>query len=242
VNKLLAKYGAHKVFVEGDAVIVALLEREGDPPMAVSRACVLAREIIEIVRGYNQLLERSGLPTLELGTGISFQDSAPMYLMDGEQQIMISEALNESDRLSSCSKRVRKAIAGLGSPFNVYAFQTLNDADAANSPDDFSLKYNLNGIRISQPAFLRLQQEISLQPCPLDLPALWGSEPFQLQRGLVPVGNDIFKKILVRSSRIPQIDAQNFSLQHWTEQSYYEVCSNPAIYAMLEGKSAKSSG
>jgi class 3 adenylate cyclase len=62
VNKLLAKYGARKVFVEGDAIIVALLEREGDAPMAVSRACVLAREIIEIVRGYNQLLERSRLP------------------------------------------------------------------------------------------------------------------------------------------------------------------------------------
>jgi len=242
VNKLLAKYGARKVFVEGDAIIVALLEREGDAPMAVSRACVLAREIIEIVRGYNQLLERSRLPTLELGTGISFQDSAPVYLMDGEQQIMISEALNESDRLSSCSKRVRKAIAGVESPFNVYAFQTLTDAEAADNPDDFILKYNLNGIRISQAAFLRLQQEISLQPCQLDLPALWGSEPFHLHRGLVPVGNDIFKKILVRSSRVPQIDAQKFSLQRWTEQLYYEVCTNPAIYAMLEGKGAKSSG
>jgi hypothetical protein len=242
VNKLLAKYGARKVFVEGDAIIVALLEREGEAPMAVSRACVLAREIIEIVRGYNLLLQRAKLPTLELGTGISFQDSAPMYLMDGEQQIMISEALNESDRLSSCSKRVRKAIAGVESPFNVYAFQTLSDADAAESPDDSSLKYNLNGIRISHAAFLRLQQEISLQPCKLDLPALWGNEPFQLQRGLVPVGNDIFKRILLRSSRIPQIDAQKFSLQRWTEQAYYEVCSNPAIYAMLDGKSAKSSG
>ena len=242
VNKLLAKYGARKVFVEGDAIIVALLEREGEAPMAVSRACVLAREMIEIVRGYNLLLQRSRLPTLELGTGISFQDSAPMYLMDGEQQIMISEALNESDRLSSCSKRVRKAIAGVESPFNVYAFQTITDADAAESPDDFSLKYNLNGIRISRAAFLRLQQEISLQPCQLELPALWGNEPFQLHRGLVPLGNDIFKKILVRTSRIPQIDAQKFSLQRWTEQSYYEVCSNPAIYAMLEGKSAKSSG
>jgi len=242
VNKLLAKYGARKVFVEGDAIIVALLEREGEPALAVSRACVLAREIIEIVRGYNQLLERSRLPTLELGTGISFQDAPPMYLMDGEQQIMISEALNESDRLSSCSKRVRKAIAGLESPFNVYAFQTLNDAEAADSPDDFIFKYNLNGIRISQSAFTRLQQEISLEPCQLDLPALWGSESFRLHRGLVPVGNDIFKKILVRTSRIPQIDPQKFSLQHWTEQCYYEVCSNPAIYAMLEGKSAKSSG
>ena len=38
--------------------------------MAVSRACVLGREIIEIVRGYNLLLERAGLPTLELGVEI----------------------------------------------------------------------------------------------------------------------------------------------------------------------------
>ena len=204
--------------------------------MAVSRACVLAREIIEIVRGYNHLLERAGLPALELGTGISFQDSAPMYLMDGEQQIMISEALNESDRLSSCSKRVRKAVEGADSPFNVYAFQTLNDADAGDSPEDFIFKYNLNGIRISEAAFSRLQQEISLEPCHLQLPALWGSETFCLYRGLVPIGNEIFKTILVRSSPIPKIDPQTFSLQQWTDRWYYEVCSNPAIYAMLEGK------
>ena len=165
VNKLLAKYGARKVFVEGDAIIVALLEHEGEAPLAVSRACVLAREIIDIVRGYNHLLERAGLPALELGTGISFQDSAPMYLLDGEQQIMISDALNESDRLSSCSKRVRKAIAGVEGPFNVYAFQTVKDADAGESPEDFILKYNLNGIRLSEAAFQRLQQEISLEPC-----------------------------------------------------------------------------
>jgi class 3 adenylate cyclase len=241
VNKLLAKYGARKVFVEGDAIIVALLEHEGEAPLAVSRACVLAREIIDIVRGYNHLLERAGLPGLELGTGISFQDSAPMYLLDGEQQIMISDALNESDRLSSCNKRVRKAIAGVEGPFNVYAFQTVKDADAGESPEDFILKYNLNGIRLSEAAFQRLQQEISLEPCHLDLPKLWGSEAFELQSGLVPVGHEIFKKILVRSSRIPQIDPHKFSLLHWTERRYYEVCSNPAIYAMLEGKAAKGS-
>src|SRR5947208_921442 len=110
VNKLLAKYGAEKVFLEGDAIILGLLERQGDKGLAVSRACVLAREIIEIVRGYNQLLQRAGLPGLELGIGISFQDSAPMYVMDAEDRIMISDAINESDRLSSCNKRARKAI------------------------------------------------------------------------------------------------------------------------------------
>src|SRR5882724_5032563 len=110
VNKLLTKYGASKVFLEGDAIILAILEREGEPGLIVARACVLAREMIEIVRGYNQLLERAGLPALELGIGISYQDAAPMYLLDGDDRIMISDALNESDRLSSCNKRVRKSI------------------------------------------------------------------------------------------------------------------------------------
>lgn len=240
VNKLLPKYGATKVFLEGDAIILALLEREGDPGLAVSRACVLAREIIEIVRGYNQLLERGGLPTLELGVGISYQESAPMYLMDGEQRIMISDALNESDRLSSCSKRVRKTIEGLQSPFHVYTFQTAGDAELEEGADDFTLNYNLNGIRMNEAAFKRLQQEISLEPCRLELPELWGCEGFRLHSGLVPVGGDIFRKIVVRSSRIPQIDPRKFSLQKWTERWYYEVCSNPAIYSALEGKAAKA--
>src|ERR1700675_307731 len=136
VNKLLAKYGARKVFLEGDAIILALLERDGEAGLSVSRACVLAREIIEIVRGYNQLLGRAGLPTLELGIGISFQDFWPMYLIDGEQRIMISDALNESDRLSSCKKRVRTQVERMESPFNAYAFQTVSDEEAAENVDD----------------------------------------------------------------------------------------------------------
>jgi hypothetical protein len=55
------------------------------------------------------------------------------------------------------------------------------------------------------------------------------------------VGNEIFKKIIVRSGLIPQVEPQKFSLQHWTERRYYEVCTNPAIYAMLENKKAKGS-
>ena len=60
-KELLSKYGAHKVFVEGDAIILAILERQGDPALSVARACVLAREMVEIVGGYNHLLQRAGL-------------------------------------------------------------------------------------------------------------------------------------------------------------------------------------
>lgn len=238
VNKLLAKYGATKVFIEGDAVILALVEREGEPSLAVSRACVLAREMVEIVQGYNQLLERSGLPGLELGVGVSFQDCAPLYLMDGEQRIMISDALNESDRLSSCNKRLRKVMEAKKVPFHVYAIQTVGDADAAESPDDFLMAYNLNGIRISEAAFQKLKQEISLDACNLEFPKLFGSEDYKLYSGMVPVGNDIFRRIVVRASRMPQVDAKAFQLQKWTERSYYEVCANPAVYAALEKKAA----
>src|SRR6185503_12257745 len=125
VNKLLPKYDASKVFIEGDAIILALFEREGEPGLAVGRACVLAREILEVVRAYNEQSRKSGLPILELGIGISYQDAPPMYLMDGSSQIMISKALNESDRLSACNRITRKRCEGADSLFNVYSFQTL---------------------------------------------------------------------------------------------------------------------
>jgi len=238
VNKLLPKYGASKVFIEGDAVILALHEKEGEPGFAVSRACVLAREMVEIVRGYNELVTKVGLPPLELGVGIAYQEAAPLYLMDGEKRIMISEALNESDRLSSCNKRARKAMEPLGSPFHVYAFQTVSDADAGEAAEDFVMAFNLGGIRLSPAAFQKLRKEISLESITLQLPELWGSESFQLFRGLVTVDNDIFRKIVLRESRVAQVDPRNFTLQKWTEKSYYEVCSDPAIYEQLENEKA----
>ena len=130
---------------------------------------------------------------------------------------------------------------GWTSPFNVYAFQTVRDADAGETPEDFILKYNLNGVRMSEAAFRRLEQEISLGPCRLELPKLWGSEEFQLAYRAGAGRQRDLQKVLVRSSRVPQVDPRKFSLQHWTERRYYEVCSNPAIYAMLEGKAAKGS-
>ena len=242
VNKLLEKYGAQKVFLEGDAIILAILEREGEPGLAVSRMCVLAREIIEIVRGYNELMQRSGMPQLELGVGITLQESAPLYLMDGEHQIMISEALNESDRLSSCNKKARKVMEPQAGPFHVYAFQAA-ELDENGNPEDVILSFNLGGIRMNEMAFRKLQQEITLEPLQVRLPASVASSDkgeFRLFSATVPVVRDIFRKIVVRASRIPRIDPADFSVKGWTERSYYEICTDPAIYNALEKKKGAS--
>jgi hypothetical protein len=242
VNKLLEKYGAKKVFLEGDAIILAILEREGEPGLAVSRMCVLAREIIEIVRGYNELVQRSAMPGLELGVGITLQESAPLYLMDGEHQIMISEALNESDRMSSCNKRARKVMEPQAGPFHVYAFQAA-DTDADGNPEDVILSFNLGGIRLNEAAFRQLQQEITLEPLKVRLPPQLASSDkgeYRLFSATVPVDHDIFRNIVVRESRIPRIDPVDFSVKGWTERLYYEVCSDPAIYAAFEKRRAAS--
>ncbi len=238
VNKLLEKYGAQKVFLEGDAIILAILEREGEPGLAVSRMCVLAREIIEIVRGYNELMQRSSMPQLELGVGITLQESAPLYLMDGEHQIMISEALNESDRLSSCNKKARKVMEPQAGPFHVYAFQAA-ELDENGNPEDVILSYNLGGIRMNEMAFRKLQQEITLEPLKVKLPSSVASSDkgdFKLFSATVPVDRDIFRKIVVRESRIPRINPADFKVTGWTERAYYEICTDPAIYAALEKK------
>jgi len=258
VNKLLAKYGAAKVFLEGDAIIVALLEREGEAMLSVGRACVLAWEIVSLLHEYNQLLERSGLPPMEVGLGIAYQDSPPLYLMDGEHRIMISDAINESDRLSSCSKRVRKKLAPDAGVFQVYSVQigggannrgNNNDSATAEAgAEEMRLNYNVGGICVSEAAFHKLQQEISLAPWAPDpsdagFNSPWIDDECEFFVGTVPIANGVFRKIAIRKNRIAQVDVRDLSILHWTDRYYYEVCANPAVYAALPGeKSASTKG
>jgi hypothetical protein len=175
--------------------------------------------------------------------GITLQEAAPLYLMDGEHQIMISEALNESDRLSSCNKRARKVMEPQAGPFHVYVFQAGAEAskDDAENPEDSILSYNLGGIRMNEAAFRKLEQEVSLLPLSVKLPpAIAASDKgeYRLFSATVPIDRDIFRKIVVRQSRVPRINPADFSVQSWTGRAYYEVCTDPAIYAALEKKKA----
>jgi class 3 adenylate cyclase len=253
VNKLLAKYGATKVFLEGDAIIVALLEREGETMLGVARTCVLAWEVVNLLREYNDLLERSGLPPVEVGLGIAYQNSPPLYLMDGEHRIMISDAINDSDRLSSCAKQVRKKIAPDAGIFQVYSVQiggkNNNEDDnkeiGGTEPgaEEVRLNYNVGGICLSEAAFRKLQQEISLYTWSADpdepgfagpcFKGPWIDGQCEFFLGTVPISNGAFRKIVIRKSRIAQVDVRDLAILRWTDRYYYEVCANPAVYAAL---------
>jgi len=236
VNKLLPKYGAEKVFIEGDAVILTLLENEGQHGFGVARTCVLAMEILNVVGAYNAASTESGLPPLEIGIGVAYQSSAPLYLMDGAHRVMISQALNLSDRLSACHKRARRHIKGSNPIFNVFVFQTADEQAAAGAVEDFLLNYNVGGIHLPKAAFEKLQDEISLEAFEMEMPMPWGTDRIRMFRGLVPVSPGVFRPILLREGRAAQVEVRDFSFVRWADHVYYEVCSNPKLLEQIEAQ------
>jgi len=105
------------------------------------------------------------------------------------------------------------------------------------------LSFNLSGIRMNEAAYARLQKEITLEPLKVKLPPAFSSDKgeYRMFSATVPVARDIFRKIVVRASRIPTINPADFAITGWTERSYYELCTDSAIYAALE-KTKKAAG
>jgi len=54
--------------------------------------------------------------------------------------------------------------------------------------------------------------------------------------GVFSGANGASGKIAIRKSRITQVDLRDFSLLHWTDRFYFEVCAAPAVYAALPGE------
>jgi hypothetical protein len=154
--------------------------------------------------------------------------------MDGTRQIMISKAINESDRLSSCHKGMRRLLEARDLMFNVFTFKTVEDADTGGNPDEFLLRYNIGGIHISRAAFAKLRTEISLQAFDVEVPMIWRKSPVRLYSGMVPLGQGLFHRIVVREGRVSHVDARDFALKRFTEDNYYEVCTHARIYEAIE--------
>ena len=240
VKRMLERYGAAKVFIEGDAIILAIYETESTraTQRAVARACVLAREILAVTSAYNTKAKATGLPALELGVGVAFQDSAPSLWMDGDSRIMISKALNLSDRLSSCSKIARRLFDANPSPFNVFLLQTLMDDTSAEEGEELLVRYNMNGIELNEEGFQKLSSEISLAPMGGNFPFPWGKERAQLYFGEFPLGES-FEPIVVRKGFVRQL-MPGGKIGAPGTRAYYEVCTDPKLQELARKKAPGS--
>jgi hypothetical protein len=236
VKRMLERYGAAKVFIEGDAIILAIYETESTraTQRAVARACVLAREILAVTAAYNLRAKSGNLPPLELGVGVAFQDSAPSLWMDADSRIMISRALNLSDRLSSCSKMAKRLFQANPSPFNVFLLQSLMDDTVADEGEELLVRFNLNGIELNEEGFQKLSAEISLAPMGGNFPLPWGKERVQLYFGEVPLGESL-EPIVVRKGFVRQL-LPGGKIGAQGNRSYYEVCTDAKLLDLARKK------
>ncbi len=235
ITEVLSEYGAAKVFIEGDAIILSITEHEQTPKgwYAVARACGLASNMLAIVNRCNANCGKNNLPKLELGIGITFNNNPPTYLFDENNKIMISPAINQADRLSSCAKPLRKKM-GSRKPFNLYVFQAQPDKSALSSGEEVYLRFNVNGIELSMEAFNKLNGEIEMRRIEAIFPDVV-KEKIKIYLGKFPTANGKFKKLVVREAPILEILTGEYggNLKR-TSKNYYEVVSNPRVIEYVD--------
>ena len=237
ITNILNEYGAKKVFIEGDAIILSIFEHKDTPDQwySVARACGLAIQMLFIVKRYNITNQKSLLPILELGFGITYFNNAPTFLFDGDNRIMLSPAINLADRLAGCAMSARKLLEDANKPFNLYVFQTASDQDVAATVDDLSLRYNLNGIELSTAGFEKLSQEIELKAMKCFIPELQ-KEEIMIFTGKFPTVTGKFKRLVIREDQILKVVPEDLKVIRPTSRKYYEVCTHPKLYQYVNEK------
>src|SRR5580700_2187628 len=233
VKKLLDRYSAKKVFIEGDAIILAIFETEATIAYAraVAKACILSRQILAVCNSYNDRAATTDLPALELGIGVAFQGSAPTYWTDGDSRIMISKALNLSDRLSGCAKLAKRMLSKQKSHFSTFQFLNAMEGASAEELDEFLVRYNMNGIELNEEGFQKLSEEISLDSVETKLEMPWGKENVTLHYGEVPMGESV--ELLVLRKSLARELLPDGKIGAASSHPYYEVCTSPKLYDLV---------
>jgi hypothetical protein len=229
VKRLLDRYSAKKVFIEGDAIVLAIFETEESQSYAraVAKACVLSRQILSVCNSYNDSAASTQLPALEIGIGVAFQGSAPTYWTDGESRIMISKALNLSDRLSGCAKLAKRMLSPQKTQFAVFQFLTAMEGASAEELDEFLVRYNMNGIELNEEGFQKLSEEISLETLQTKLEMPWGKDEVTLFYGEVPMGESV--ELLVLRKGLARQLLPDGRIGRPSDHNYYEVCTSAAL-------------
>ncbi|HEY2352215.1 MAG TPA: hypothetical protein VGH83_06865 [Candidatus Acidoferrum sp.] len=233
VKKLLDRYAAKKVFIEGDAIVLAIFETEATHTYAraVAKACILSKQILAVCSTYNDRAAANDLPPIELGVGVAYQGSAPTYWIDGDSRIMISKALNLSDRLSGCGKLAKRLLSHQKSDFALFQFLTALEGASPEELDEFLVRYNMNGIELNEEGFQKLSEEISLDSIETRVEMPWGKENATLFFGEVPMGESV-ELVMLRKGYARQLLADG-KIGAVSTHPYYEVCTNPGLYELV---------
>jgi hypothetical protein len=225
VARLLEQFGAEKVSVDGDTLVIALYEHASDKAQqaTVARACCLAMAMMSVVDAMNQENERIGMPAIEVGLGIAYAEKAPTFLFDQEQKILVSPAVDRARRLSSCHGLLRRHCplpSGRG-------LCVASPVDGGDDPEAALVRYNVFGIELDSGAFAQLHVELSLQR--IRLRDRKSDRHDVLFTGSCTDVKGTEHRMLVREKRIRLLMGSRLLDADTDERRYYEVVTDPRL-------------
>ncbi len=234
ITRLLDDYGASKVFVEGDAVILSIVEYEDVPYqwLSVAHACGLARKILQVVDAQNAKNRKHGLPELEIGLGIAFSDEPPAFLYDGDHEIMISPAINRADQLSSCSALLRRTGLREDQGRGVEVVVPVDQGATRKESSDRMLRYNVNGIELDVPAFFKLKNELALRKVGGAMPGYSEQSVFYAAR--FPDRKGVMHWLVLREAPVRLWIGNSISAEEQWGRRFYEVITDPETLAIAK--------
>lgn len=232
VNRLLEQFGAQKVVVEGDALILAFLERGGEDVecLAVARGCCVAARIIRVVDKMNAENDRVGLPMVEVGLGVAYADEAPTYLYDHARKVTISPAIQRARLLSSCHTLLRETCP-LPGGWGLCVASRVAGEHAEGRGSEALVRYNVNSIELDAAAFSQLNVEISLRRL-----RRGGKRPATFFAGRCPDVGGNSHPLVVRE-RVVKMWIGGRLLEAGDEgRRYYEVVSDPKLIERVHAR------
>jgi len=243
ITKMLEDFGAVKVFVEGDALILSILESDGISFhwLTVAHACGLARKILTVMDAQNAQNRVHGLPSLELGIGISFSDEPPAYLYDEKRRIMISPAINQADRLSSCSSGIRQPLEKNNLRSNHIEVMLAKRSGPSRDEDesDKLIRYNVNGIELDAPSFFKLKKELVLRRIKLRIEDCQLIEYYHI--GRYPDLKGLIHWVIIREAPVRLWNGEKLGEAEPNGRHFYEVITDPTIVSKIKTKLSSKS-
>ncbi len=246
VKKILDRYGAAKVFIEGDALVLAIYETESNRTQqrAVSKACALARQILAV--SFRALLmgapESSRTPAPPKAGHRNRLSGFGANLLDGHRFAHhdLPRALKSFGTDSPAAPKAAKRLLSTNSSlFRLFLFQTMMEGVAEDEVDEFLIRFNLNGVELNEEGFQKLQEEIALTSVEADCVMPWGKERVTFFMGETPVGEGI-EPVLIRRGYIRQLLSDG-KIGAPGARAYYEVCTNPKVFELVEYLTASAS-
>jgi hypothetical protein len=229
INEILHVYGANKVFIEGDAIILSFLEYENKPEQwfSVARACGLSKAILNIIRASNRYSQQMGLPPLELGIGICYSPDSPRFLYDEDKPIMISSAIGMADRMSSCSWKLRESM----NPeiFNVEVLSFPKGEKDLGEKGQQIIQYNVNGILLENSGLKKLAQEIHLRQLDVEI----DSTSTTFLYGIYPDMEGKKRELVLRQGRVGTWRNNTIQDPETDAAYFYEVVTNSKVISKV---------